>query len=217
MTLTRRGVLRAASLLSGATAAAACTPGTPAPAISPSANAVTMNSPNLLIAYFSRPGENYWNGGRRTLTIGNTEALAGMLADRLRCTVYRIEASDPYPASYDDTVARNVREQDTNARPAIARPLPNLAAYDVVLLGSPIWNLRPPMIMNTFLDRVDLRGKTILPFVTYAVSGLGSTTDLYRAAAPGATVGDGLAVRGEQVTDAAQQITRWLTTTGLHS
>ena len=46
-----------------------------------------------------------------------------MISARLDCDVHRIEAADPYPASYDETVQRNVREQDANARPAIAGPL----------------------------------------------------------------------------------------------
>jgi Dihydrodipicolinate synthetase family len=52
----------------------------------------------ILLAYFSRPGENYWNGGRRDLKVGNTEVLAGAIRARLDCDVHRIEAVDPYPA-----------------------------------------------------------------------------------------------------------------------
>ena len=77
--------------------------------------------------------------------------------------VYRIEAADPYPVSYDETVDRNVREQNAEARPAIAGTLPAVAAYNTVLLGSGIWNVRPPMIMRTFVESVDLTEKTILP------------------------------------------------------
>ena len=58
-----------------------------------------------------------------------------MIKDRLKCEVYRIEASDAYPVSYDATVARNVREQNDNARPAIANPLPAIDQYDTVLLA----------------------------------------------------------------------------------
>ena len=95
---------------------------------------------------------------------------------------------------------RNVTEQDSDARPAIANPLASIAGYDTVLLGSPIWNVRAPMIMTTFTDAHDFTDKTILPFVTYAVSGLGSVERDYATACPGARIGDGLAVRGEEVT-----------------
>jgi hypothetical protein len=80
----------------------------------------------ILLAYFSRPGENYWNGGRRNLEVGNTEVLARAISARLDCDVHRIEAVVPYPADYDETVQRNVREQDTDARPAIADPMASI-------------------------------------------------------------------------------------------
>ena len=38
------------------------------------------------------------------------------------------------------------------------------------------------MIMTTFLESHDFTGKTVHPFVTYAVSGLGQTETVYSAA-----------------------------------
>lgn len=169
----------------------------------------------VLVAYFSRAGENYANGGRTWLKVGNTAVVAGMIADLIPCDVHRIEAADPYSDRYDDTVARNVREQNADARPAIANPLPAIDRYDVVLLGSPIWNVRAPMIMTTFTEKLDLSGKTVHPFTTYAMSGLGTTERDYARSCPGATIAEGLAVRGEQVQEARPQITDWLRRIGL--
>ncbi|MFC9691481.1 flavodoxin [Kribbella sp. NPDC056951] len=171
--------------------------------------------PKILVAYFSRAGENYDNGGRTWLQVGNTEVVAGMIADLVPCDVYRIEAAEPYSDDYDDTVARNVREQDTDGRPVIASPLPRIGQYDVVLLGSPIWNVRAPMIMSTFTEKLDFAGKTIHPFTTYAMSGLGTTERDYARSCPGATLGEGLAVRGEQAGQARPQVTDWLHRIGL--
>jgi hypothetical protein len=75
-----------------------------------------------LLAYFSRPGENYYYGGRRNLRTGNTEVLADMISELIECDVHRIEPADPYSDDYDETVARNVREQNADARPAIVDP-----------------------------------------------------------------------------------------------
>ena len=135
----------------------------------------------ILLAYFSRPGENYWNGGRRNLKVGNTEVLARAISARLDCHVHRIEAADPYPDDYDETVQRNVGEQDIDARPAIANQLASMDAYDTILLASPIWNVRAPMIMTTFAERYDFAGKTVHPITTHAMSGLGTTPEDYRA------------------------------------
>ena len=57
------------------------------------------------------------------------------------------------------------------------------------------------MIMSTFAERFDFTGKTVFPFMTYAVSGLGTAARDYAASCPGATIGEGLAVRGEEVRD----------------
>ena len=164
----------------------------------------------ILLAYFSRPGENYHYGGRRDLEVGNTQVLAEMIAELVDCDVFRIVAADPYPDGYDATVARNVAEQDADAHPAIADPLEAIDGYQQVLLGSPIWNVRPPVIMNTFADRYGFTGKTVHPFVTYAVSGLGSTERVYTEACAGAQIGPGLAIRGEEVAQHRNDVETWL-------
>ncbi|WP_315095176.1 flavodoxin [uncultured Cellulomonas sp.] len=163
-----------------------------------------------LLVYFSRPGENYWYGGRRDLEVGNTEVLATMITERVELDTYRIEAADPYPHDYEETRARNVREQDQDARPAIASPLPDVTEYDTVILASPIWNVRPPMIMSTFVESVSLEGKRVLPVTTHAMSGLGRSVAVYTELAVGATIGQGLAVQGEEVADAGPDLERWL-------
>jgi flavodoxin len=175
----------------------------------------TGTGPRVLLAYFSRAGENYHYGGRTYLEVGNTEVLAGMINSLVTCDVHRIEAVEPYSDDYDDTVARNVREQGADARPAIANPLPAIDAYGVVLLGSGLWNVRPPMIMRTFAESYDFTGKTVLPVVTYAVSGLGRAPEEYARACAGATVGEGLAVRGEEVSQADVAVSSWLRRVGL--
>jgi flavodoxin len=169
----------------------------------------------VLLAYFSRPGENYWYGGRRDLEVGNTEVLARMIRARLNCDVHRIRAADPYPDDYEATVRRNVREQDADARPGIANRLRSIERYDTILLASPIWNVRAPMIMTTFAERYDFSGKTVLPVTTHAMSGLGNAPDDYDQSCRGARIGTGLAVRGEKVRSARADVDAWLRRTGL--
>lgn len=168
-----------------------------------------------MLAYFSRAGENYYYGDRRTLEVGNTAVLASMIADRVDCDVFEIKAADPYPSDYEATVARNVREEQQDARPEIDGDLPSLDAYDTVLLGSPVWNVQTSMIMRTFVEVLDLGGKTIHPFVTYAVSQMGSVRSDYRRLVPDATVTEGLAVQGETVNDGASDVAAWLDTLDL--
>jgi flavodoxin len=225
--------VRRRSLMSGAlllvTGQAACArddsgrsrSSAPSPTVAPSETRTTVPSSgsSVILAYFSRAGENYYHGDRIDLEVGNTEVVAGLIADRIGCEVHRIEGAEPYSDDYDETVARNVREQEADARPAIADPLSSIDDHDVVLLASPIWNIRPPMIMQTFAEMFDFTGKTVHPITTYAVSGLGDAVRDYAAACPGAELGKGLAVQGEDVTDdaarVAEQVDAWLRQVGL--
>ncbi|MFE3142557.1 flavodoxin [Streptomyces scopuliridis] len=216
-TLLRGVLLGGATVLTGVQITG-CSPSPPSGAAPESTErpaATASPGKRILLAYFSRPGENYHYGGRTNLTIGNTEVLARMIGERVECVTHRIEAVDPYPEDYEETVARNVREQDADARPAIANPLSSIGRYDTVLLGSPIWNVGPPMIMSTFTERFDFRGKTVFPFTTHAMSGLGTTERDYAESCPGATIGEGLAVRGEEAGDAGGEVGAWLRRIGL--
>jgi hypothetical protein len=194
---TRRSVIRAAAVGAAGLAAAlvGCSDRTPESASTPSAPPTT-NAPaggrRVLVVFFSRAGENYHYGGRRNLAVGNTEVVAGMIRDRTGADLYKIEPADPYPDSYDETVDRNNQEQESDALPAIVGALPDIGPYDVVILGSPVWSSRTPRIMSTFIDEVDLGGKTVLPLVTYAVSGMSGVDDFYRRTLTTATVERGL-------------------------
>jgi flavodoxin len=221
-TMQRRGFLRLA--LAGVAGAAvgvplsACGEGSPSdarPGPDPSSRPAQAEDARILLAYFSRPGENYWNGGRRNLKVGNTEVLARMISARLDCDVHRIQAADAYPFDYEQTVERNVREQNADARPAIANALPSIGEYDTILLASPIWNVRAPMIMPTFAENYDFSRKTVHPVTTYAMSGLGTTPEDYARSCRGARIGTGLAVRGEEARTAHADVDSWLRRTGL--
>lgn len=212
-TLTRRSLVRG-TLALAATAVGAlatgCTEGSPSGSASPSAA-----GGSVLLAYFSRPGENYYYGDRTDLEVGNTQVLAGLIADRIDCDVHRITPVKPYPHDYERTVERNKREQDDDARPTIANPLNSIAGYDVVLLASPIWNVRTPMLMSTFTEALDFTGVTVHPVTTHAMSGLGNAPDDYAATCRGARIGRGLAVRGEKVRGAGTEVDAWLRRVGL--
>ncbi|MCP2049789.1 UNVERIFIED_ORG: flavodoxin [Paenarthrobacter nicotinovorans] len=225
MDVSRRSALRGVAagltgaLLAAATAACTSQGRTAVPSSdttpSPNNKGPGQNNQRILLAYFSRAGENYYYGGRTNLEIGNTEVLAGMISARIPCHIHRIEAAEPYPDSYDATVARNVREQDQDARPAINNPLPSLDQYGTVILASGIWNVRSPMIMTTFTESYDFAGKTVFPVTTHAMSGLGNTARDYGQSCPGAIIGEGLAVKGEEVRNAGAEVESWLQRAGL--
>jgi len=164
----------------------------------------------LLLVFFSRAGENYFNGGRKLLDVGNTQVVAEIIRGSLGCDLFQIQPVEPYPHDYEATVQRNAREQAENARPSIVNLPPSLAAYDSILIGSPIWNVRVPRIILTFVEKFDFAGKTIYPFTTHAMSGLGHAIEEYTSACRGATIREGLAIRGEKADQSRPDVETWL-------
>ena len=122
-----------------------------------------------LVAYFS--------------ATNTTRPLAEYAADILSADLYEIVPEVPYTdadlAYY--TNGRADREQnDSTARPGISGSVENMADYDVIFLGYPIWHGQAPRIISTFLESYDFTGKTIIPFCTSHSSGIGSSdTNLY--------------------------------------
>jgi flavodoxin len=215
----RRAFLLASASSAVSLALASCSTASSRRSSAPSNNATGAPAPTprgrALLAFFSRNGENYYYGGRKDLAVGNTEVVARMIADTLGCEIFQIQAVDPYPHSYDATVERNVREQNEDARPEIVNPPDSIDAYDTIILGSPIWNVRAPRIMLTFAERFDFTGKTIYPFTTHAMSGLGRVVDEYTAACRGATIGEALAIQGEEAAESRSDVDAWLRRIGL--
>ncbi|MBP3894432.1 MAG: NAD(P)H-dependent oxidoreductase [Atopobiaceae bacterium] len=158
-----------------------------------------------LVAYYSRAGQNYGNGGVINLPKGNTEVLAEAIAAELGADLFKIDTVEPYPADYFATTDQAKRELRDQARPAIKGPLPSMDGVDTIVLGYPNWWGTMPMAVKTFLDSVDLAGVTILPFCTNEGSGLGGSVGDLRRSYPAATVLDGLSVRG---TDSARSTGR---------
>ena len=216
--ISRRAALATILAGAGGVILTACAPRperTPPTAEPQGTSMPSPTSNRALLVYFSRPGENYSYGDRVNLEVGNTKVAAGMIRDLVDIDEYEIIAADPYPQDYEATVQRNMQEERDDARPAINGQLPDLAAYDTILLGSPVWNVQAPMIMRTFIESVDLTSKTVHPFVTYAVSRIGRVRNDYAEMLPGTMVTEGLAIQGETVRDARSDIQRWLHAIGV--
>ena len=85
----------------------------------------------------------------------------------------------------------SVEMNDRSCRPAIASAVENMAQYDAVFVGFPVWWYREPSIIDTFMEAYDFSGKKVVPFCTSGGSGLGDSAQNMQALAPGATVVNG--------------------------
>lgn len=118
-----------------------------------------------LVAYFSAQG--------------TTAHLAKELANAAGADLFEIQPAQPYTAADLDWTNKQSRTtlemNDPAGRPAIAAPCPDLAEYDTVYVGFPIWWYVAPTIVNTFLESGDFAGKRVVPFATSGGSGMGKT------------------------------------------
>ena len=125
------------------------------------------------------------NKNMKTLVVyfsatGNTKAAAQKLAKEFNADLYEITPEVPYTAAdldwRDKTSRSTIEMTDKTSRPAIKGRCENIADYDVVWIGFPIWWYTAPTIINTFVEAHDLSGKTLNVFAT---SGGSNVTDAY--------------------------------------
>lgn len=154
---------------------------------------VDTDDRKILVAYFSRTGENYSVGN---IEKGNTHIVADMIAEQIDGDMFEISTVTPYPDDYDACTEVAKQEQNDNARPELAASVENIEDYDIIFLGYPIWWSDMPMAVYTFLESYDFSSKTIVPFCTHEGSGLASSESSIAEACPDAKILDGFSIRG---------------------
>ena len=167
-----------------------------------------MPETRKLVAYFSRAGQNYVGGSIVDLPVGNSKVAAEAIAEKDGADLFEIETVDAYPTDYTECTEVAAAEKRTGVRPELAADV-DTDPYDVIYLCYPNWWGTCPMAMLAFLERHDLSEKSVRPLCTNEGSGMGSSERDIRAAAPGATVGEGLAVAGGAVVRSRDVIQRW--------
>ncbi|WP_443724709.1 flavodoxin [Pseudoruminococcus massiliensis] len=142
-----------------------------------------------LVAYFSASGV--------------TAKLAKRLANAVDADIFEIKPEKPYTTADLDWTNKKSRSSvemsDKSFRPAVAEKLDNIADYDTIYVGFPIWWYVAPTIINTFLEQYDLTGKTIIPFATSGSSRMGKTNSELAPSCKGAILKEGK--RFEENTD----------------
>ena len=155
-----------------------------------------------LVAYFSASGV--------------TAKVAKTLADATGADLHEIVPAQPYTAAdlnWNDSRSRSsVEMKDKTSRPAVAGMVENMAQYDTIFLGFPIWWYVAPTIVNTFLEQYDLTGKTIVPFATSGGSGMGGTNAALAGSCRGAVLKDGKRFPGSV---GAAELKKWADSLGL--
>ena len=134
-----------------------------------------------LVAYFS--------------ATGTTAKVAEKLAKAINADLFEIKPVEPYTAAdldwRNEKSRSSVEMNNTSSRPEIAGKIENMAQYDTVFVGFPIWWGRQPSIIDTFMESYDFSGKKVIPFATSGSSDIGDSGKLIQALVPDAKVDTG--------------------------
>lgn len=150
----------------------------------------------ILVAYLSRTG--------------NTRVVARQIRWAHDAELFEILPASAYPEDYEETVRQATRERASGYQPPLARNVADIAAYDVVFLGFPIWGTSAPATIRSFLSRHDLPGKTLVPFITHGGYGPGDSLAVVAAHAPRARVLDPFVLRADQERETLARVTQWM-------
>lgn len=135
----------------------------------------------VLVAYFSASGV--------------TEKVAEMLSEVIGADLFKIEPKVPYTdADLDwrnDSSRSSAEMKNLSFRPEIKEKYLDISNYDTVYIGYPVWWYVAPTVINTFLEGLDLSGKTVIPFATSGGSGIGKTEEYLLKSCKGARLLEG--------------------------
>ncbi|MEE0387647.1 MAG: flavodoxin [Phocaeicola vulgatus] len=139
---------------------------------------ITVNaqkqSNRTLVAYFS--------------ATGTTEKAAKQIAEVTGGALYEIQPAKKYTSAdldwHDKSSRSSVEMADALSRPALRSQPKNLATYDTIYIGFPIWWNLAPRIINSFIEKGDFTGKILIPFATSGGSRISNAEQELKKAYP---------------------------------
>ena len=140
-----------------------------------------------LVAYFSASGV--------------TARVARAVAEAADADLFEIKPAQPYTdadLNWRNPMARCNREKLGRKDVPVAGKVENMAEYDTLYVGFPIWYGCAPNVVNTFLKGYDLTGKKLYAFATSGGSGVGKTAEKLRPYAPGAEIAEAKLLRSPE-------------------
>ena len=162
-----------------------------------------------LIIYYSRKGENYWNGSVKNIAKGNTEIVAEFIQRAVGGDLFEVDTVKPYAADYYVCIEEAKKELRAQARPEIKKSLNSIDSYDNIFVCGPCWWGTFPMAIFTQLEKLDWTGKRVCAVMTHEGSGLGSCESDLKKICKGASFGKGLAVHGADASKSETTVAAW--------
>lgn len=166
----------------------------------------------ILIAYYSRKGQNYVNGNVVDLKEGNTSIIAKKIHEIVGGDLFEIETVEKYPIDYHECTKKAKEELSFHQLPELKQAIPNMDDYDVIFIGYPNWWGTYPMAVKRFLQESKLFHKTVIPFCSHEGSGLGHSESDLKEICLNCDILKGFSIRGSQVNNSKFMIEQWLET-----
>lgn len=159
-----------------------------------------IQAPKVLVVYYSQTG--------------NTKALAQEIATKMEADMAEVEAVEPYDGDFQATIGRCMQEREAGIATEINPLTVNVADYDIIFVGAPVWFgvFAPPML--TFLNQMDLSGKKVVPFCTFGSGGLESSVKDLSEKQPNAEILPGYGVRAARMEAMPKEVERFLIANG---
>ena len=181
----------------------------------------------VLVAYFSRVGNTNFDSGVDAVTsasinlrngnfVGNNQLVAEAIHEQMGGDLVEITVREPYPSDYEETVEQNRMEQQSKVLPELSMQV-DMADYDTIFIGYPIWAMTVPMPVQSFLREYDFAGKTVIPFCTHAGYGAGQSEALIRELCPDSEVLPVFAVDDDDLDRTDTLVGAWLDTLDLNN
>jgi flavodoxin len=136
--------------------------------------------------------------------------IAGLIHRALSTDLFEIRPAKPYPEDYLETVEVARQERDNSRERALEAKVSDIAAYDTVFLGFPVWGETTPPIVRAFLSGHDFSEKTLIPFVTHGGYGLGNSDSVLASHAPKARLQAGFVLEADQERRTMNEVNAWL-------
>ena len=162
-----------------------------------------------LVIYYSRKGQNYYNGSIRNLEKGNTEIVSEFIADAVGADLFEVETVKAYDEDYMVCIEEAKAELKANARPELKNYLESVADYDNIVIAGPCWWGTYPCAIFTQIEKLDFTGKNVFPVMTHEGSGQANSARDLKKYCKGAKVGAGLAIHGAEARASEKTVKNW--------
>ena len=167
----------------------------------------------VAIVYYSHSGETYSSsGGYPNLKRGNTELVAENIKKNVKeATLFKLETVDKYPEKYDEMTQYVKEQQEKQILPDL-KYVPDVAEYDVIFIGTPVWWGQMSLPVVSFLKQAKLAGKIVVPFITHEGSGESGIGEAIQRTSDCKKVMPALVIKGSEASESENTVKEFIDT-----